>query len=247
MLLGIICNKKSDDIDSLQAVNHMYLNAVATHMAVQPVLIPAEMDEGTPDVALLLQRLDGLLLTGNRTNLHPSNFGIAPSPAYEPYDRGRDAVALALVKGALAIDLPVLAICRGYQELNVACGGSLMTDIHLQDGRLAHLTPDSDYNTKRFAARHDVHFTEDGYFHKLLGVRSAITNSLHWQAVDRVGENLAIEARAEDGIIEALRHTKARYCVGVQWHPEFQFGENIISAPLFADFERAMRDYADGK
>lgn len=243
MLLGIICNKKSDDIGDMQAVNHMYLQAVADHMTVQPVLIPAATDDTTQNLDRLLDRIDGLMLTGNRSNLHPSHYGVAPSPAYEPYDEARDATALALIKGGLARDLPMLAVCRGYQELNVACGGTLMTDIHLQDGRLAHLTPDTEDNNLRFAPRHEVQFVEGGYLHNLLGVSSAQTNSLHWQAVDRIGDKLSVEAHAEDGIIEALRHDTASYCVGVQWHPEFQTGENIISAKLFGDFERAMKDY----
>ena len=242
MLLGIICNTKDDDIGRLQAVNHMYLTAVATHMNVQPVLIPANMDDSAPDIELLLDRLDGVLLTGNRSNIHPSHYGVAADAAYEPYDQARDAAALALAKAALERDMPLLAICRGYQELNVACGGSLMTDIHLQDGRLPHLTPDSEDNNVRFAARHEVNFIEGGYFHKLLGTQSAMTNSLHWQAIDQLGDGLLVEAHAPDGIIEAVRHETARFCIGVQWHPEFQYGENIISAKLFADFERAMRD-----
>lgn len=245
MLLGITCNEKSHEIDTLQAVNHMYLQAVADHMNVQPVLLPAAMPGSATDAAALLDRLDGLLVTGNRSNLHPSHYGVAPGPAYEPYDEARDAMALSLIKGALAEDVPVLAICRGYQELNVACGGSLVTDIHKQEGKLQHRTPRGDTHDIRFAARHKVLFAEDGYFHKLLGVTEAMTNSLHWQAVDRLGDGLTAEARAEDGVIEAIRHNAARYCVGVQWHPEYQHGENIISAPLFADFEAAMRARAE--
>ena len=245
MLLGIICNQKSDHINALQAVNHMYLNAVDTHMNVQPVLVPALPDGGTPDLLALLDRLDGVLMTGNRSNIHPSHYGVAPSPAHEPYEPGRDATALAMIEGALQRDMPILAICRGYQELNVACGGTLMTDIHLTEGRFDHLTPDVDDNEIRFAARHDVHFVEGGYFHTLLGVRTAKTNSLHWQAIDRLADPLLVEGHADDGIIEAARHKTATYCVGVQWHPEYQSGENIISAKLFGDFERAMRAYAE--
>ena len=105
MLLGIICNTKDDDIGRLQAVNHMYLTAVATHMNVQPVLIPANMDESAPDIELLLDRLDGVLLTGNRSNIHPSHYGVAADAAYEPYDQARDAAALALAKVALERDI----------------------------------------------------------------------------------------------------------------------------------------------
>lgn len=242
MLLGIICNRKRDKINHLQAVNHMYLQAVDAHMDVQPVLIPAMTTDATPNTDTLLDSLDGVLMTGNRSNMHPSHYGVTPTPAYEPYDEARDMMALALIKGALQRDLPLLAICRGYQELNVACGGTLMTDIHKAEGRLPHLTPDVDNNEERFAARHDVQFVEGGYFHNLLGVTRAKINSLHWQGVDKVGDTLIVEGHAEDGIVEAVRHKTASYCVGVQWHPEYQSGENIISAKLFGDFERAMRN-----
>lgn len=247
MLLGIICNQKQDNINRLQAVNHMYLSAVSGHMNVQPVLIPAHPDGAQPQVDALLDRLDGVLMTGNRSNVHPSHYGVEPSAAHEPYEPGRDITALAIIKGALERDMPLLAICRGYQELNVACGGTLMTDIHLTEGRFAHLTPDVDDNEERFAARHDVHFVEGGYFHTLLGVRSAKTNSLHWQAIDKLADPLEIEGHADDGIIEAVRHKTASYCIGVQWHPEYQSGENIVSAKLFGDFDRAMLSFSEGR
>lgn len=238
MLLGIICNEKFHEIDRLQAVNQLYLEAVATYMNVQPVLIPID---SAPQTDTLLSRLDGLLMTGNRSNVHPSHFGVAPDSSFEPYDENRDAAAFALIKGALAADLPLLAICRGFQELNVVLGGTLMTNVHKMDGKLSHRTPKGDTHDTRFEARHDVRFVEGGYFNKLLGTQTAITNSLHWQAVERLADDLVLDATAEDGIIEAATHKTASYCVGVQWHPEYQHGENEISAKLFGDFERAMR------
>lgn len=241
MLLGIICNEKTNEIDTLQSVNQLYLNAVAAHMDVQPVLIPVDRPLV---IEPLLARLDGLLMTGNRTNVHPSRYGVAPQAIYEPYDENRDAAAFALIKAALADDLPLLAICRGFQELNVVLGGSLMTNVHKMDGKLSHRTPKADTHDGRFAARHDVQFVEGGYFSTLLGTNTAITNSLHWQAVDRLADDLRLDGTAEDGIIEAATHKTASYCVGVQWHPEYQNGENMISEKLFGDFERAMRERA---
>jgi putative glutamine amidotransferase len=238
LLLGIICNEKTHEIDTLQAVNQLYLNAIATHMDVQPVLIPIDRPLKTEP---LLSRLDGLLITGNRSNVHPSHFGVEPSPAYEPYDENRDATAFALIRSALAADLPLLAICRGFQELNVVLGGSLMTNVHKMDDRLSHRTPKGYTHDARFAARHMVQFVEGGYFDTLLGTKSALTNSLHWQAVDRLADELVLDAIAEDGVIEAATHKTASYCVGVQWHPEYQNGENMISEKLFGDFECAMR------
>lgn len=244
MLLGIICNEKHHEIDTLQAVNRLYLDAVKQHMNVQSILIPALSGEAESGYDALLDRLDGLLMTGNRSNVHPKHYGVAAEKIYEPYDENRDATAFALINGALHRDLPLLAICRGFQELNVALGGSLMTNIHKMDGKLSHRTPKGDTHDARFMARHEVHFTPGGYFETLLGTSSAMTNSLHWQAVDRLADALQVEGTAEDGIIEAARHKQARYCVGVQWHPEYQNGENMISEKLFGDFNRAMREAA---
>ena len=249
MILGIICNRKSHEIDTLQSVNHTYLRAVEAYMDVQPMLIPATTNaEQVINAELIISRLDGLLITGNRSNLHPSHYGADETPAHAPFDRQRDAASLALIKAALEQDLPMLAVCRGTQELNVVCGGNLHAELHDMDGRLDHRTPalpdavdDDTAAATIYAARHRVRFAENGYFQNLLNTDNAMINSLHRQAIDRLGDDLCIEAMAEDGTIEAVRHTKQRYCLGVQWHPEMQTGENIISAALFADFNRAMR------
>ena len=242
MLLGIICNEKTQGLDTLQAVNHLYLRAVAEHMDVQPVLIPAAMPGQKFNAERLLDKLDGVLITGNSSNIHPSHYGVPATPAHEPFDKNRDAAAFSLLDGALTRDLPTLAVCRGMQELNIVCGGSLATDIKTQANKLDHRTPDADTLQGRYASRHTAAFLEDGYFHTLLGVPQAQTNSLHWQAIDKLGDDLIVEARAEDDTIEAVRHAKASHCIGVQWHPEYQPGENIISAKLFADLQRAMQE-----
>lgn len=246
MLLGIICNRKKHLVDELQSVTHMYLEGVAEYMNVQPVLIPSPMVNGTFDAAPILERVDGILLPGSTSNVHPSRYGMEETEAHKPFDLARDEAAFQTIEQAITRDIPVLAICRGFQELNVACGGSLNPTVHEVDGRLDHRMPESEEQDVKFGIQHRVNFSKDGYFHNLLNVESAQVNSLHWQAVDRLGNNLSVEATAEDGTIEGIRHTGATYCVGVQWHPEYQAGENIISASLFADFERAMKAYANG-
>ena len=241
MLLGIICNRKKHIVDELQSVTHMYLEGVAEYMNVQPVLIPSPMSNGRFDAAPILDRVDGILVPGSTSNVHPSRYDMAETEAHKPFDTARDEAAFQTIGQAIVRDIPVLAICRGFQELNVICGGSLNPTVHELDGRLDHRMPESEEKDEKFGVQHRVDFTPDGYFHDLLGVDIAQVNSLHWQAVDRLGDNLSVEATAEDGTIEGIRHTSASYCVGVQWHPEYQAGENIISKPLFADFERAMR------
>lgn len=248
MIIGITCNRKEHEIDTLQSVNHTYLRAVEMHMQAQPLLIPASTD-GTKEInaELILDRIDGLLITGNRSNIHPSRYDTDETDKHQPFDRQRDAMSFALIHGAMARNMPLLAICRGLQELNVACGGTLSHEVHQMEGRLSHktpnITPGSDHQSAAeqiYAPRHAIHLSEGGYLAGLLGVSTARVNSLHRQAIDQLGDGLAIDAVAEDGTIEAVRHTASDYCIGVQWHPEMQPHENIISQPLFADFDRAI-------
>lgn len=246
MLLGIICNRKKHLVDELQSVTHMYLEGVAEYMNVQPILIPSPMPNGTFDAAPILERVDGVLLPGSTSNVHPTRYGMEETDAHKPFDLARDEASLQTITQAIKRDIPLLAICRGFQELNVACGGSLNPTVHEVEGRLDHRMPESDEKDVKFGVQHSVDFTANGYLHNLLGVENAKVNSLHWQAVERLGDNLDVTATAEDGTIEGISHKEASYCVGVQWHPEYQAGENIISKPLFADFERAMKAYANG-
>jgi putative glutamine amidotransferase len=253
LILGILCNRKSHEIDTLQSVNHTYLRAIEAYMDVQPLLIPASVGpDAEIHAELILDRIDGLLIPGNRSNLHPSLYGGRETPAHGPFDRQRDAAALALITGAIAKNLPILAICRGLQELNVVCGGSLNAELHVMDDKLDHRTPQipEGYDETQaaetiYAASHRVRFPANGYFQQLLQVETAQTNSLHRQGIDRLGAELCVEAVAEDGTIEAVRHVASDYCFGVQWHPEMQSGENKISAPLFRDFNRAMRAHME--
>ena len=220
-------------------------------MQAQPLLVPASTDGAKAlNTELILDRIDGLLVTGNRSNIHPSLYDTDATDSHGPFDRQRDAMSFALIHGAMARNMPVLAICRGLQELNVACGGTLSNEVHKMAGRLSHktpkITPGSDNQEAAeqiYAARHDITLSEGGYLAGLLGVSTARVNSLHRQAIDQLGEGLRVDAVAEDGTIEAVRHTASDYCIGVQWHPEMQPHENTISQPLFADFDRAIASY----
>jgi putative glutamine amidotransferase len=248
VIIGITCNRKEHEIDTLQSVNHTYLRAVEAHMQAQPLLIPASTDGGKAiNAELILDRIDGLLVTGNRSNIHPSLYETHETDAHGPFDTQRDDMSFALIRGALARNMPILAICRGLQELNVVCGGTLVNEVHTIDGRLSHktpkITPGSDNQAAAeqiYAARHDIVLSEGGYLAGLLGTGTARVNSLHRQAIDQLGDGLRVDAVAEDGTIEAVCHSASDYCIGVQWHPEMQPDENIISQPLFADFDRAI-------
>ena len=140
-LLGVICNRRAHDGGTDQSVNHTYLDAIAAWMNVQPLLIPAKHTFTDAQTANnLLSALDGLLVTGNRSNVHPKNYGGTATPEHLPFDTDRDAVSLELIERALTQNMPTLAICRGLQELNVACGGSLTAGLSGQKNKLDHRT-----------------------------------------------------------------------------------------------------------
>tara|TARA_B100001057_G_scaffold143439_2_gene143132 strand:+ start:701 stop:1459 length:759 start_codon:yes stop_codon:yes gene_type:complete len=247
-LLGVICNRRGHDGGTGQSVNHTYLDAVATWMNVQPVLIPTHRPfTDTRSAGGLLSALDGLLVTGSRSNVHPNNYGGTQTPEHPPFDTNRDAVSLELIDFALNRDIPTLAICRGLQELNVACGGSLTAGLSSQENRLDHNPLEVDEHESVYRARHMVTFVEDGWWHKLVKRQQAQVNSLHNQAIDRLADGLIADAHTEDGTIEAVYKPDHNFCVGVQWHPEYQTGENLLSAPLFGAFNEAVWLASAGK
>ena len=247
-LLGVICNRRAHDGGTGQSVNHTYLEAIATWMSVQPVLIPANRAFTDRQAAgNLLSAMDGLLITGNRSNVHPKNYGGTNTPEHQPFDTDRDAVSLVLIELALTRNMPTLAICRGLQELNVACGGSLTAGLSGQKNKLDHRTIEAEDHDAVYRARHGVTFVEDGWWHKLTDRTQARVNSLHNQAIDRLAQGLVADAHAEDGTIEAVYKPDNSFCVGVQWHPEYQTGENHLSEPLFRAFNEAVGQAAADK
>lgn len=201
-----------------------------------PVLIPP-----IGEAALaLLPRLDGLLLDGSPSNVEPWRYGADEDLTPDAHDPARDATTLALARAALADGLPLLAICRGIQELNVALGGTLIQCLRALPGRLTHLGQEHDREA-RYAARHPVMLS--GQLAEIIGAAEIMVNSVHEQAIDRPAPSLAIEARAPDGTIEGVRVSDAKgFAIGVQWHPEWRAGENTASRRLFAAFAAACRD-----
>jgi len=218
-----------------------YVRAVATAAGGLPVIIPAL--GSLLDVDAAIARLDGLLLTGSPSNVEPTRYG-GPAPRHDTLlDARRDATTLPLIERALAAGLPLLAICRGHQELNVALGGSLHQHVQELPGRADHRAPQDKPIAERYAAAHDVVLVEGGALSRLAGgARYARVNSLHAQAIDRLAAKLAIEARAEDGTIEAVRVIGARgFAIGVQWHPEWLL-EDSLSAAIFRAFGHAAAE-----
>lgn len=219
-----------------------YLKAVTVGLGGIPVVVPSLGD--ALDIDRLLERVDGVLLTGARSNVHPALYGADPSPASEPYDPTRDATTLPLIRAAIRHGVPLLAICRGFQELNVALGGSLISEVQELPGRHDHRAPTSDVQAERFAIRQDVVITTGGCLGRIVEADAIQVNSLHRQAVGRLADGLTVEAVAPDGTIEAVSVTDASgFAVGVQWHPEYWVSTDAPSGRLFRAFGDAMRTH----
>jgi putative glutamine amidotransferase len=222
-------------------VGDKYVTAVLDGAGALPLLIPALGAQLDPDH--LLSRLDGLLITGSPSNVAPQHYGGQAARPDSPGDPARDATTLPLIRRALGAAVPLFAICRGLQELNVALGGSLHQEVHALPGRLDHRSDKTVAQEERYAPAHTVRLSPGGALQALLGgAETIMVNSLHGQAIDRLAPGLAIEALAPDGTIEAVRVVGARgFVVAVQWHPEWRVQDNPVSRRLFAAFGAACR------
>jgi putative glutamine amidotransferase len=202
---------------------------------------------GVTDVDTLLDAVDGILLTGARANVHPSRYGVEPDARYEPFDPDRDATALALVRACVERGVPLLGICRGLQEMNVAFGGTLHPEIRDLPGRMNHRMPRLESGEMHpdpqviFADRHEVRFRPDGLFAQLFGCTTIRVNSLHGQGILEPGQRIVVEGVAEDGTIEAISVADApAFALGVQWHAEHDPQTNPLNRVLFEAFGAAL-------
>ncbi|MGE0500485.1 MAG: gamma-glutamyl-gamma-aminobutyrate hydrolase family protein [Rhizobiaceae bacterium] len=225
------------------AAPQQYLEAALSRADVLPVLIPSFGER--LDLDSLLASVDGVMLTGSKSNVHPSLYGGDASEANGPYDEARDSTTMPLIRKAIDAGVPLLAICRGIQELNVALGGSLAGEIQDIEGRLDHRAPESDDQDERFAIRQTVTIRPGTCLAGVFGAGDIRVNSVHRQAVDRLGSRLQIEAVASDGTVEAVSVRDARsFAVGVQWHPEYWAASDDASARVFRAFGDAVRSHA---
>ncbi len=242
-LIGVPADVKPIDGAPFHAVGDKYLRAISEVSEAVPLVVPAFGDWF--DRTDLLDSLDGMLFTGSPSNVHPSLYDQPPSEKAEPYDRERDATTLPLIRDALAQGVPLLAICRGFQELNVALGGSLHPRVHEIAGREDHRRPQHEDRDVQYGPRHEIRIRSGGPFEALAGVKRVMVNSLHWQGLDRVSDRLEIEALAPDGTVEAVSVKGATgFALGVQWHPEYKAWESPFSTAIFQAFGEAARDRA---
>ena len=222
------------------AVGQKYILAVAEAAGALPLLVPAISDH--MDIEELLAMADGVMLTGSPSNVHPSHFGQSVLNPALPLDTARDALTLKLIRATVNAGVPLLAICRGYQELNVAFGGSLHQAVQevadLNDHREAKDLP----LDMQYAVAHSVKLVANGKLENILGVNEIMVNSLHGQGINRLGAGLSAEAFALDGLVEAVRvEEAATFAIGVQWHPEWKVLENPHYLAIFKAFGEACR------
>ena len=239
-LIGIPSCLRSINERTFHTVNERYPNAVIDAVGGLPLLIPAIGPK--TDCGAVLAALDGLLLTGSPSNVEPFHYGGPPSREGTLHDPDRDATTLPLIREAVRRNMPVLAICRGIQELSVALGGTLHQRIFEMPERFSHKRrqrPMTIPDNERYGPAHSVALTPEGLLARLAGATEIMVNSLHGQGIDRPAPDLVVEAVAPDGQIEAVSLPTARFVVGVQWHPEYKPLENPFSRALFAAFAQA--------
>ncbi len=242
-LVAVSTDVRQFDNYTWHAAPQQYLEAAIATAGVLPVLLPSFGDR--LDLDRLLASVDGVMITGSKSNVHPSLYGGEASDANGPYDALRDATTLPLIRKAIAFGVPLLAICRGIQELNVALGGTLATELQEREGMLDHRAPASDNQDERFAIRQTVSIKPGSCLAGVFGAGDIRVNSVHRQGVDRLGERLEVEAVAEDGSVEAVSVRGASaFAVGVQWHPEYWAKSDDTSARLFRAFGDAVRAHA---
>lgn len=242
-LIGIPTDRRLLGDHYFHCVGEKYIQALVEGAQAHAVLIPSLGDSF--DVRELMVDFDGILLTGSVSNVEPHRYEGPPSEPGTLHDSFRDATTLPMIPHAVAEGMPLLAICRGFQEMNVAFGGTLWQKLHEVQGFHSHHEDLSAPLDEQYGPAHDVELAPGGLLHKIAGRNRIKVNSLHSQGVQRLGRDLDIEAHAPDGVVEAFRVRNApSFALAVQWHPEWKLKENPVSRALFAAFGEAARKHA---
>ncbi len=245
-LVAVPADKRFFDGYDWHATPNQYVEAAVSAAGVLPVIVPAFGDR--LDLDGLLDSVDGVLVTGSKSNVHPSLYGGDASEKNGPYDPDRDATTLPLIRKAIERGVPLLAICRGIQEMNVALGGTLFAEVQEIEGRLDHRAPEGADRDTRFAIHQPVKIAEGSCLADVFGAGEIMVNSVHRQAVDRLGDKLVVEAVAADGTVEAVSVKNApAFAVGVQWHPEYWASTDQNSGRIFQAFGDAVRAHHDAR
>ena len=248
-LIGISCCTRQYGTYGMpnHGASDTYVRAVDDVVNGVPILLPANGERA--DVDSLLDRLDGIILTGSRSNVHPSLYGGPPHAEGTWEDPKRDAYTMPLIRAALDQGVPLLAICRGFQELNVALGGTLHQRLQDLPDRIDHSTPMQPCARVRQGKAHSLRVAPGSWLYRIAGVTEIAVNSLHNQGINELAPGLVAEGVAPDGTIEAVRVVSTAngpisgFGIGVQWHPEYDFETDAVSRRIFSEFAAAVAAY----
>ena len=242
-VVGIPADRRQLDPHPFHVVGEKYATAIRDGADALPFLIPAL--GGSIDAETVLQRVDGILLTGSPSNVEPHHYDGEESRPGTLHDPHRDETTLPLIEVALNKGVPVFAVCRGFQELNVVLGGTLHQHVHEVEGYHSHREiPDAPLDVQ-YGPSHEIHLVEGGLLRELAGTDTVTVNSLHSQGVARLADRVTVEAVADDGLIEGFRVDGAKsFALAVQWHPEWKVTEDSFSMAIFKAFGDACRQYA---
>ena len=245
-VVGIISNSHLiNDEYAVHAAGALNAEALADVADVLPLIIPA--DPTKVSVGDLMATCDGFFFPGGRPNVHPEEYGEETTEAHGTHERNRDRVSLPLIRECVARGQPIFGVCLGFQEVNVAMGGSLYPEIRDLPGRSNHRMPPEGTLEEKFELRHEVTLTEGGLFHQVFGATKVMTNTLHGQGIKVAGPRVVIDGYAPDGTPEAIYIKDAPgFTLSVQWHPEWNAEADPVSRPLFTAFGDACRAWAAG-
>ena len=242
-LIGVSACRKQIDPHPYNVVGEKYIDGVVDGADAMAMMIPPLGSR--LDIEELLSRVDGLLLTGSPSNIEPQHYG--GNNSVPPHDPHRDATTLKLLRRAVERAIPLLAICRGCQEVNVAYGGTLHPQLDQVEGLIRHREDSTRPLDEQYAPTHKLELTDTGLLASLAGTTDVSVNSLHTQGVAKLGAGLVVEATAPDGLIEALSvQGSAAFSLAVQWHPEWKVAENPFYLAIFRAFGTACRQRMSG-
>ena len=242
-VVGIPADRRQLDPHPFHVVGEKYITAIRDGADALPFLIPALGN--TIDAEAVLRRVDGILLTGSPSNVEPYHYNGEASRPGTLHDPHRDETTLPLLELALEKGVPVFAVCRGFQELNVVLGGTLHQNVHEVEGYCSHKENPDDPLDVQYGPSHEVHLVEGGLLRNLAGIDTVTVNSVHSQGVARLAGGVSVEAVADDGLIEGFRVDGAKnFALAVQWHPEWKITEDGFSMAIFKAFGDACRQSA---
>lgn len=242
IVIGVSADRTLSGRHPWHGVGEKYIDAVVDGVQGLAVLLPALGERQSIDD--ILSTVDGLLFTGSYSNVAPHHYDGVPSEEGTLHDHDRDASTLPLMREAVARGIPVLAICRGFQEMNVVFGGTLHQHVHRVPGYADHREDKSQELDEQYGPAHAIQIVPGSLLNQISGAVQAQVNSLHGQGIDTLGAALQIDARAPDGLIEAISVRQAStFALGVQWHPEWKHAENTLSTAIFRAFGDACRQH----